>query len=169
MHREPRSFHKSTKPGFVNVCVWLFCKVNTVKSFYSHFTPSSPTDRADERQRAAAAVGPASGCLGRLGKRHRGKGAGQLGRGRALATPWPGLGRLGLLCPATRAGRGCTHGCPRRRAVPGSAGPNELACEAKEPDGWPGEEDAARSRNGRRGSSARWQWWAWRPPALCVL
>ena len=44
----------------------------------------------------------------------------------------------------------------------GSAGSNEHACEAKkELDGWPGEEDASRSRNGRHGSSARWQWLAW--------
>ena len=102
LHWEPWTLLKSTKPINVTSCVWLFYKVNTLKSFYLRSDPSSSTDLADERQRALRQSDRPTAASAGWGKGHRGKG------GRP-ARPWPCPGPVsaswGLLCLATHAGR----------------------------------------------------------------
>ena len=155
MHREPRSFHKSTKPRFVNVCVWLFCKVNTLKCFYLLLDPSSSFLRGTDGRRVG-------GRRGRFGRPARGFGQpGMRGGGRPVvwpSQPWPARATPGPWARPAEAAGGPA-------AAAGNAGGGVL-CREQGGEGERGREGSEKLgrplwralRYGRRQAHASMEW-----------
>ena len=97
LHWEPWTLLKSTKPVNVTSCVWLFYKVNTLKSFYLRSDPSSFQRGRDGRRAVVAGSADRRGASASRG------GEGEAGRWCSRASRGQPEPRLAL----GSASRGC--------------------------------------------------------------